>query len=144
MAILAASPAVSEVTIPPPSAKAPKPSPSRTPMRISTPSSFKFWEDGVGNTLSFFKIRAAYGQAGIQPGPFQRYPVINQGDLGHAPRLFDSQRGQQSDLGVEVSTEKEIGADLTISAAKKGEWLNQINLSGTYWQEKNGSRDLDG
>jgi TonB-dependent starch-binding outer membrane protein SusC len=101
-----------------------------------TPSSFKFWEESVGNTLSFFKVRAAYGQAGIQPGAFQRYPVINQGDLG--TNLVYSVPGtlNNPDLGVEVSTEKEIGADLTISAAKNSQWLSQINLSGTYWKRK--------
>jgi TonB-linked SusC/RagA family outer membrane protein len=99
-----------------------------------TPSSFQFWENSVGNTLSYFKIRAAYGQAGIQPGAFQRYPVINQGDLG--PTLVYSIPGTSNNpnLGVEVSTEKEIGTDLTISAMKHGSWLNQITLSATYWK----------
>jgi TonB-dependent starch-binding outer membrane protein SusC len=101
-----------------------------------TPSSFKFWEESVGNTLSFFKVRAAYGQAGIQPGAFQRYPVINQGDLGTNLVYSIPGTSNNPDLGVEVSTEKEIGADLTISAAKNSSWLSQINLSGTYWKRK--------
>jgi hypothetical protein len=100
------------------------------------PSSFKFWDESVGNTLSFFKIRAAYGQAGIQPQPFQRYPVINQGDLSTNLTYSVAATAQNPALGVEVSTEKEIGADLTISAAKRGSWLNQINLSTTYWSRK--------
>jgi TonB-linked SusC/RagA family outer membrane protein len=99
-----------------------------------TPSSFKGWEDGIGNTLSFFKIRAAYGQAGIQPGAFQRYPVINQGDLGTNLAYSYPTSVNNPNLGVEVSTEKEAGADLSIAAAKQGKWLNQINLSGTYWK----------
>jgi TonB-linked SusC/RagA family outer membrane protein len=100
-----------------------------------TPSGFKGWEDGIGNTLSFFKIRAAYGQAGIQPGAFQRYPVINQGDLGTNLVYSIPTSVNNPNLGVEVSTEKEIGADLSISAVKQGKWLNQINLSGTYWKK---------
>ena len=99
-----------------------------------TPSSFKFWEEGVGNTLSFFKIRAAYGQAGIQPGAFQRYPVINQGDLGTNLTYSIPGTSNNPNLGVEVSTEKEAGADLSIAAIKQGSWLKQINLSGTYWK----------
>lgn len=99
-------------------------------------SAFKFWEESVGNTLSFFKIRAAYGQAGIQPGPFQRYPVINQGDIGTQLVYSIPTVSNNPDLGVEVSTEKEIGGDLTISAAKNSQWLSQINLSGTYWHRK--------
>ena len=101
-----------------------------------TPSSFKFWDNSVGNTLSFFKIRAAYGQAGIQPGPFQRYPTLNQGDLGPSLVYSIPSGANNANLGVEVSTEQEIGADLTISAAKRGTWLNQINLSATYWKRK--------
>jgi len=100
------------------------------------PSSFRFWEDGIGNTISFLKVRAAYGQAGIQPGAFQRYPVINQGDLG--TNLVYSLPGTSNNpnLGVEVSTEKEIGLDLSIDANRKGSWFSQINLSGTYWKRE--------
>jgi len=100
-----------------------------------TPSGFKGWEDGIGNTLSFVKIRAAYGQAGIQPGAFQRYPVINQGDLGTNLVYSIPTSVNNPNLGVEVSTEKEVGADLSISAVKQGKWLNQINLSATYWKK---------
>jgi TonB-linked SusC/RagA family outer membrane protein len=98
------------------------------------PSSFRFWEDGIGNTISFLKVRAAYGQAGIQPGAFQRYPVINQGDLG--TNLVYSLPGTSNNpnLGVEVSTEKEIGLDLALDVNKRGSWFSQINLSGTYWK----------
>jgi TonB-dependent starch-binding outer membrane protein SusC len=99
-------------------------------------SAFKFWEESVGNTLSFFKLRGAYGQAGIQPGPFQRYPVINQGDIGTQLVYSIPSVSNNPNLGVEVSTEKEIGGDLTISAAKNSAWLSQINLSGTYWHRK--------
>jgi len=101
-----------------------------------TPSGFKSWEDGIGNTLSFVKVRAAYGQAGIQPGAFQRYPVINQGDLGQNLTYSIPSTSNNPNLGVEVSTEKEIGTDLSISAAKQGQWLNQINISATYWERK--------
>ncbi len=101
-----------------------------------TPSSFKFWEESVGNTLSFFKVRAAYGQAGIQPQPFQRYPVINQGDLGTTLTYSVPGTSNNPNLGVEVSTEKEIGTDLTISAVKQGSWLKQLNLSATYRTRK--------
>ncbi len=100
-----------------------------------TPSGFKGWEDGVGNTISFLKIRAAYGQAGIQPGPFQRYPVISQGDLGQSLVYSIPGAVNNPNLNVEVSTEKEAGLDLSISAVKQGKWLNQINLSATYWKK---------
>jgi TonB-linked SusC/RagA family outer membrane protein len=100
------------------------------------PSSFRFWEDGIGNTLSYFKIRAAYGQAGIQPGAFQRYPVINQGTINQDFVYSIPGTSNNPNLGVEVSTAKEIGADFTIAANKKGSWFTQINFSGTYWKNK--------
>ena len=100
-----------------------------------TPSSFKFWEGSVGNTLSFFKIRAAYGQAGIQPQPFQRYPVINQGDLGSGNLTYSVPgTSNNPNLGVEVSTEKEIGTDLSIEGTKHGQWFTKFNVSATYWK----------
>ena len=99
-------------------------------------SSLKFWEDGVGNVLSFFKIRGAYGQAGIQPGAFQRYPVINQGDIGTHLVYSIPSVSNNPNLGVEVSTEKEVGADLTITTSRSNSWLSEFNLSGTYWHRK--------
>ena len=99
-----------------------------------TPSSFKFWEGSVGNTLSFFKIRAAYGQAGIQPQPFQRYPIINQGDLGTTLTYSVPGTSNNPNLGVEVSTEKEIGTDLSIEGSKQGQWFTKFNVSATYWK----------
>ena len=40
-------------------------------------SSLGFWNDsGIGNTIIEWKLRAAYGQAGIQPKPFDRFPTL--------------------------------------------------------------------
>lgn len=100
------------------------------------PSSFKFWEDGVGNTLSFFKIRGAYGQAGIQPGAFARYPVVNGQDLGSSVAYSIPSTANNPNLSVQVSTEIEAGADLSITANKRGDWFRTINGSATYWHRK--------
>ena len=40
------------------------------------PSSFDFWS-GIKSVLPEFKIRAAYGEAGIQPGPYDRYVTLD-------------------------------------------------------------------
>jgi len=47
------------------------------------PSSFSFWKNsGISNSVTEWKIRAAYGEAGIQPGAYQRIPVPTPKNLG--------------------------------------------------------------
>ncbi len=47
------------------------------------PSSFNFWNKAkLTGIIPEFKIRAAYGEAGIQPMPFDRYPNITRANLG--------------------------------------------------------------
>ncbi|MFM9481326.1 hypothetical protein, partial [Streptomyces scabiei] len=43
---------------------------------------FNFWS-GLSNIISAFKIRGGWGQAGIQPGAFQRNPVLNLQQTGN-------------------------------------------------------------
>jgi TonB-linked SusC/RagA family outer membrane protein len=101
------------------------------------PSSFDFWDkSGMSNVLSVFKLRAAYGEAGIQPGYADRYPALGQNDIG--PQLVYSlpSTNKNPNLQVEVSKEFEAGTDLTIPADKNGAWFTAINLSFTYWHKK--------
>jgi TonB-dependent starch-binding outer membrane protein SusC len=101
------------------------------------PSSFDFWNNGkIANILSTFKLRAAYGEAGIQPGPFDRYPVINGGDLGPTQVYSFPAASKNPALNVEVSKEYEAGTELTIAANKGGSVFNAINVSFTYWHKK--------
>ncbi|MFM7839207.1 MAG: TonB-dependent receptor plug domain-containing protein, partial [Chitinophagaceae bacterium] len=93
--------------------------------------SFSFW-DGISNVMPFFKLRAAYGQAGIQPGPFDRYPTLISQQTGNELAYTNRTAQKNPRLDVEVSTETEYGADLTF-AVGKGDWFKNINLSYTYW-----------
>jgi TonB-dependent starch-binding outer membrane protein SusC len=96
-----------------------------------------FWKDsGLGSTLPYLKLRAAYGAAGIQPGAFDRYRILASSPAGGTPATSVSTTLNNPDLKVEVSKETEIGTDLTLNALKDGSWLNTINLSLTYWQRK--------
>ncbi|HLI93565.1 MAG TPA: TonB-dependent receptor plug domain-containing protein, partial [Puia sp.] len=101
------------------------------------PSSFDFWNNGkIGNIFSLFKLRAAYGEAGIQPGPFDRYPSLSGGDLGtHQVYSFNA-NSKNPFLNVEVSKEFEVGTDLTIPANKTGSVFSAVNLSFTYWHKR--------
>lgn len=94
--------------------------------------SFKFW-GGVRDVISSFKLRAAYGKAGIQPGAFDRYPVLNLQPAGNEVTYTNQTVSRNPNLNVEVSSEKEIGTDLSI-AVGKGNWLKLINVSATYWK----------
>ena len=96
-------------------------------------SSFNFWQDNkIGSILTEFKIRAAYGEAGIQPRPFDRYQVLNTANLGTNVAFTFPTSNPNPNLDVEVSKEFEIGTDISIKGLK-GAWLPTINLSATYW-----------
>ena len=97
-------------------------------------SSFDFWKNSaLNNILPEFKLRAAYGEAGIQPKPFDRYVTLNTKNLGGV-NIFNFPAAQSNpDLNVEISKEFEIGADMTFKTAK-GDWLNSLSFSPTYWK----------
>ncbi|HVU54724.1 MAG TPA: SusC/RagA family TonB-linked outer membrane protein [Puia sp.] len=99
-------------------------------------SSFNFWQNSsLSNTISEFKLRAAYGEAGIQPGAFDRYVTLTPTNIGNALTFNLATAQKNPNLGVEVSKELEVGTDLTINGSK-GAWFTSFLLSGTYWHRK--------
>ncbi|GAB4038244.1 SusC/RagA family TonB-linked outer membrane protein [Spirosoma jeollabukense] len=99
-------------------------------------SPFSFMKNSnISNTLSYFKLRGAYGEAGIQPGAFDRYPVLGQQNLGSGLVYTIPTTSNNANLKVEVSKELELGTDFTIGLGQ-GNWLNSINGSFTYWKRK--------
>ena len=95
--------------------------------------SFKFF-DKLSNTITSWKLRAAYGQAGIQPGTFDRYPVLNLQPTGNEVAYTNQSSAKNPNLGVEVSSETEFGTDLSLGLAKSGNWFRSLNASFTYWK----------
>lgn len=96
-------------------------------------SSFDFWNKGkLGNIFSEFKLRGAFGKAGIQPGPFQRYVTLNTATMGDNVAFSYKVVSPNPDLSVEVSRETEIGTDMTIKGFK-GSWFKNFNFSLSYW-----------
>jgi TonB-dependent starch-binding outer membrane protein SusC len=95
-------------------------------------ASFNFW-NGLSNTLPYFKLRAAYGKAGIQPGPFDRYPVLTQQPTGSETSYTNPPNINNPNLNVEVSSETEGGFDMSVNIGK-GDWFKSVNISGTYWK----------
>lgn len=95
-------------------------------------NTFDFWS-GLGKTFPIFKIRAAYGQAGIQPGAFQRYPVLTQQPTGNELTYTNQIISRNPNLDVEVSTEQEIGTDIGINLLG-GSFLKDLNINFTVWK----------
>lgn len=109
-------------------------------------SGLKFWQNSVvNNFLPELKLRAAYGQAGIQPKPFDRYVTITPTTVGNTTAFYYANAQSNPALGVEVSQEVELGTDMVFSLFKGSSWLNAIALSATYWdrQTKNAIYSVD-
>lgn len=75
-------------------------------------SQLGFW-DRIANVIPEFKIRGGYGQAGIQPGAFDRYVTLTPTPIGSNLAFYQPSTQNNADLKVEVSIEKEIGTDIS-------------------------------
>ncbi len=67
-----------------------------------------FQNSGVSNVVNEWKIRAAYGEAGIQPGAYARFPVLGKATVGSQNALSSPVTYANPDLQIEVSKELEI------------------------------------
>ncbi len=98
-------------------------------------SSLGFWKDAaISSAIPEFKIRAAYGEAGIQPKPFDRYPALSTKPLGGITAFGIETNSSNPALDVEVSKEFEFGTDIAFGVNQSSAWLNDIGLSATYWK----------
>ena len=97
-------------------------------------ASFPFW-DGLSKAVPAFKLRAAYGKAGIQPGAFDRYPTLISQPTGNELTYAANPSQKNPNLNVEVSSETEFGTDVTVDLLK-GSWFKNVNFAFTYWQRK--------
>jgi TonB-dependent starch-binding outer membrane protein SusC len=98
------------------------------------PAQMNFWNSlgKVADVVTDWKLRAAYGEAGIQPGAFDRYPVLTTKTFGGAQGLYFSNTLPNPDLNVEISKELEVGTDLSF-ALSKGKWFKSAGFTFTYW-----------
>ncbi len=85
--------------------------------------------------ISDWKLRAAYGEAGIQPDRYQRQVTFDVATLGNGVSLSLPNVASNANLRVQVSKELEVGTDIGLSLFK-GNWVHKLNLSATYWQRK--------
>jgi len=101
------------------------------------------WE-ALSSSLPEFKLRAAYGEAGIQPVKYigdvmgavpYHYLRTTALDVGNYGGLYFSnqQEGGNPQLGVEKTKETDFGIDVGISPIKGSPWLNFITGSVSVW-----------
>lgn len=96
-------------------------------------SELGFWSDAkMDLVMPEFKIRAAYGKAGIQPRPFDRYVTLNTRNIGTNVAFNFPTTSSNPDLSVEVSGEFEAGTDMSFHLLN-GAWLKSATFSATYW-----------
>jgi len=99
-------------------------------------SKFKFWENSkLSNLINEFKLRAAYGEAGIQPGAFQRFAVLGAANIGGNSVFTFPITNPNPNLSVELSKETEYGVDLGFTLFS-GKWLRSANIAATLWNRE--------
>ncbi|HSM59402.1 MAG TPA: TonB-dependent receptor, partial [Longimicrobiales bacterium] len=84
--------------------------------------------DGLGwsnETFSTFRVRAALGQSGLQPGAFDKFTTFNPQPSEDGPGVRPWNLGNES-LQPEVSTEWEVGTEV-------GLFNDRASVDLTYW-----------
>lgn len=94
--------------------------------------------------LKEWKVRAAWGKAGIQPGAYDRFITLLSGNFGTTGYLALNTVSNNPLLDVEVSTEGEIGTDAVLRFGS-GTSFQNVRVSATYWNKssENVIRALD-
>ncbi|MDQ6842721.1 MAG: SusC/RagA family TonB-linked outer membrane protein [Bacteroidota bacterium] len=95
-------------------------------------SKLGFW-NSLQNIFPEFKLRAAYGEAGIQPGVFDKLITLRKGSFDNASWLAAKSVAANPALQIEVSKELELGTDLEFNLGN-GNWFKGNKFSGTYWK----------
>ncbi|MBO0935336.1 SusC/RagA family TonB-linked outer membrane protein [Fibrella sp. HMF5335] len=114
-------------------------------------SKLGFWSGSLADLIPEFKVRAAYGEAGIQPvtyfgglggfyGSFPNHYIrtttLGTGNYDNGSYLSLNAVASNPALKVEVSKEFEFGFDLGIQPNKGGVFLPFINANLTVWNRQ--------
>jgi TonB-linked SusC/RagA family outer membrane protein len=82
--------------------------------------------------LPQWKVRAAYGEAGIQPDRYARQVTLDAGSLGDGSYLTLPGTAANPLLLVQSSKEFEVGTDFVLANNNKA-WLSRVAVTGSYW-----------
>ncbi len=84
--------------------------------------------------ITNWKLRAAYGEAGVQPGTYARQVTFARGNFGESgSTLYTRSTANNPELAIQKTTELEVGTDLNLKPLK-GSWLSNAVLNATYWR----------
>lgn len=91
----------------------------------------EFLPDALRRNVSEFKLRAAYGSAGVQPGPYDRIVTLAQGSIGASGTLLTPATANDPLIVVQRSNELEIGADFGFTFGQRA--FSSLGVNATYW-----------
>ncbi|MBW4888708.1 SusC/RagA family TonB-linked outer membrane protein [Mucilaginibacter sp. HMF5004] len=84
--------------------------------------------------LTSWKLRGAYGEAGVQPGAYDRQVTLTLASLGTTgTSLYTPSAARNSNLQVQVTKETEVGTDFSLKPFK-GNWASNFAFSASYWK----------
>ncbi|HLZ89454.1 MAG TPA: SusC/RagA family TonB-linked outer membrane protein [Puia sp.] len=89
--------------------------------------------------LRDWKLRAAYGAAGIQPNAYDRQITLTATTLGTGVAVALPSQNTNDSLRLAKNYELEVGTDISFTPFS-GSWLSRIDLSGSYWHRE--SKDV--
>lgn len=99
-------------------------------------SNLNFWKGGkINDVVNYFKIRAAYGEAGGQPFFGQRTILLGAANLGPNNVFTLPITPGNKNVQIEVSKEMELGFDMGLKLLS-GKWLKNGSISFTQWDRK--------
>ena len=87
-------------------------------------------------TRNLFKLRAAYGEAGVQPDPLDRINTLVQSTVGNENITALRATLQNEDLDVETTQELEFGIDFKLYNQSGKGWMNSLSGGLTYFDRK--------
>ena len=85
--------------------------------------------------LRDWKIRAAYGAAGVQPLPYDRQVTLTSATLGTGVALAIQSQATNDSIVLAKNYELEVGTDVTF-APFQGQWVSKLTFNGSYWNRK--------
>jgi TonB-linked SusC/RagA family outer membrane protein len=91
--------------------------------------------EGQQGWLKDWKVRAAYGAAGVQPRPYDRQTTLTPVTLGTGVAIANPSQATNANLTLAINYELEVGTDFTLTPFS-GSWLSRLTINSSYWTRK--------
>ena len=98
---------------------------------------FRLSELFKSNLISELKVRGAYGEAGVQPGAYQRQSTVSSANYAGTGVILQIPGTLNNPaLKVQVTTELEIGSDIVATPKISEQWLRRIGITYNYYKRE--------